>query len=218
MLRWAFMQSGGIFVFPLISSSLSQDKLLDVQHDASRLPSRIRFVSSLFHVSQFVFFIIWCVYNNIIRYGHDPLFRGMHFEAILLIFQSIASYGCDVYSFGRASIWKPIDRVFASSFVLWECFKLCWLHMSVAEWITWAVSLSLSLYCFATSMHQLKIDKNHSDDDSLKGGKRNGKKRSSSSVELRRSRYLWWHTMWHISLPFGAGVWMMVRANRLYNR
>lgn len=116
------------------------------------------------------------------------------------MFQSIASFGCDVYSFGRPSIWKPIDRVFASSFVLWECIKLFWLHMSLAEWVTWFIALCCGLYCFKMSMDQLKLG-----DEEIK------------SHSILRSRYIWWHTMWHLSLPIGAGVWMMVRANRLYN-
>lgn len=39
-----------------------------------------------------------------------PLFPGLQFEATLLILQSVTSFGCDVYSFGETSIWKPIDR------------------------------------------------------------------------------------------------------------
>ena len=46
------------------------------------------------------------------RYGSRPLFPGMHVEVLLLVLQSVCSYGCDVHSFGRPSRWKPVDRMF----------------------------------------------------------------------------------------------------------
>ena len=45
------------------------------------------------------------------HYGERPLFPGMHFEIALLFFQSACSYGCDVHTFGRPSLWKPVDRM-----------------------------------------------------------------------------------------------------------
>ena len=38
------------------------------------------------------------------------VFPGVCTEVGLLYLQSICSFGCDAWSFGKASIWKPLDR------------------------------------------------------------------------------------------------------------
>ena len=133
------------------------------------------------------------------RYSSQHLYPGQHVETALLVAQSICSYGCDVYSFGRPSIWKPVDRTCASCFVLYQALKLVWLDMCAVEWVVWSLTLSVGLICFRNSMAQLKAAPKRSKD--------------GETVDLRD--YLWWHTAWHWSLPLGAAVWMAVRAERL---
>ena len=44
------------------------------------------------------------------------VFPGVCTEVGLLYLQSICSFGCDAWSFGKASIWKPLDRTVRMNF------------------------------------------------------------------------------------------------------
>jgi len=130
--------------------------------------------------------------------GQQALFPGMMIEAILLLLQSVCSFGCDVISFGRASRWKPIDRLCASIFVSWQFTKLFWLDMDATEWVIWCATLLVGVYCFKHSSSSLKSI---------------AAKESKLNMDFRS--YFWWHTAWHVSLPIGAAIWMFARQARL---
>ena len=51
------------------------------------------------------------------------VFPGVCTEVGLLYLQSICSFGCDAWSFGKASIWKPLDRTVRKNFLLLHLHK-----------------------------------------------------------------------------------------------
>lgn len=121
-----------------------------------------------------------------------PLFPGMFFEAALCILQSVTSFGCDVQSFGRASIWKPLDRLMASFFTLWQVLKFFWLGQTRRERLMWGMAISVALYCFYQAQAAL---------------------RTRPKPDFRA--FLRWHSLWHLSLPLGAAIWCELRCARL---
>jgi len=131
-------------------------------------------------------------------------------EAFLLLAQSITSYGCDVYSFGLPSIWKPLDRCGASSFVLWQMLKLVWLDMSALEYMLWAGTLAVGGATFRTAQACLTT----SATTTCGGGGRGGLNQGGDDA-ARLEAFVRWHTLWHLTLPLGVVAWMTVRAQRL---
>ena len=66
--------------------------------------------------------------------------------------------------------------------------------MSLLEWVIWCTALIIGIYCFKSSMDHLK---------------------KSKKVKGRFHGYLRWHTLWHLSLPLGAAIWMIARNSRM---
>lgn len=181
--------------------------------------------------------------------GCPPLFPGIRVEVALLFLQSVCSFGCDAYSFGRASVWKPLDRTMASLFVLFQATKLAWLEMAAEEMLCWTLTLSVGVLCFMRSMSCLKTTRGGAggaaagsgggvggSDAAMRrttrsmatrsqatGGKdsKGGEEAEEERIEERPeeppliSAFLRWHSIWHISLPLGAAVWMEIRARRM---
>ena len=48
---------------------------------------------------------------------------GGIWEASLWFIQTVVCYGNDVWSFGLTSWWKPVDRVYASSMIIYYTFR-----------------------------------------------------------------------------------------------
>jgi hypothetical protein len=138
---------------------------------------------------------------------------------------------CDVATFGRASGWKPVDRLAATAFVGWQGCKLAWLEMSAAEGVVWCATLAVGLLCFQASMACLKLPTARpsrrpptvsapptssfsSAANSHQAPQFDCAEKDADAVPDLRL-YLKWHTAWHCSLPLGAALWLAVRANRL---
>ena len=184
-----------------------------------------------------------------------PLYPGIRVEILLLFLQSACSFGCDAWTFGRASAWKPLDRTMASLFVLWQALKLAWLDMTAGEWACWCATLAAGMLCFMRGMRSLKSQQQPSPSGLVGGGGGSGAEGLAAAAATTRRRsarvanratatggggnivdesdsrgreeeeneegaraiavFLRWHTLWHLSLPLGAAVWMELRAFRV---
>jgi hypothetical protein len=85
----------------------------------------------------------------------------MRLEVGLLACQSVASWGCDVHSFGRPSLWKPVDRMYGVNrptdikclmigFDLLEVSSRASSSFTVRAWPFFLSTLSIFLRCATT--------------------------------------------------------------------
>jgi hypothetical protein len=154
-------------------------------------------------------------------------------EACLLFAQSMCSFGCDVFSFGRSSVWKPIDRLCASAFVTWQFTKVvavCCLLLPFSA--TPQASFTLTTHYLPSCLQLFWLDMAllewviwctslligitcfKRSIFSLKSAIAASAKDDSLALDL--SWYFWWHTLWHVSLPIGAALWSFARHSRLF--
>eukprot|EP00457_Paulinella_chromatophora_P013308 gb/GEZN01013596.1/.p1 GENE.gb/GEZN01013596.1/~~gb/GEZN01013596.1/.p1 ORF type:complete len:226 (-),score=25.13 gb/GEZN01013596.1/:327-953(-) len=128
----------------------------------------------------------------LIVFWENELYTGMHLECFASILQSIFSFGCDVLTFGKASRWKVLDRNYATTLFLAQVFKLIWLEMTYEEWFLWAVILCVGLLTYSKSTYHIK--------------------QASTTLHPHHFHgFLRWHTAWHILLPFGMALWMLMK-------
>ena len=68
--------------------------------------------------------------------------------------------------------------------------------MTILERLCWTLILVFGAVCNTRSMKTLKCD-------------------PDTNANPNYRRYLFWHSMWHLSLPLGAGLWIIMRWYRV---
>ena len=110
------------------------------------------------------------------QYGNRMIVLGM--------LQSIFSYGCDSHTFGKNSIWKPLDRLHSRCFIL---YFLYW------QWHLYDTSTRLEIqifgFCLVTGVYSFVR--------SLKTLLK------PEADQTNFNQHVYWHILWHLILPAG---------------
>jgi hypothetical protein len=127
--------------------------------------------------------LIYFFFYNSYVFSSYPIPIPIIFHIIGLIFQSLFSFMGDVFYKEKKNIWHSVDRCCAMFNIIFFAANIFW--VSLIEKCIFAVGLINGIYIFKKS-------------------RRNRKKGNIN-------KFAFYHTMWHLILPFYILVWIVYR-------
>mmetsp|Transcript_23722 Transcript_23722/g.55308 ORF Transcript_23722/g.55308 Transcript_23722/m.55308 type:complete len:199 (+) Transcript_23722:45-641(+) len=113
-------------------------------------------------------------------------------EAALLVLQGCLSYMHDAHFQGTSRFFKHADRTCATFLAMCQPGKFCFCSMDVVQAAILVVAWSMGLACYAMG------------------------RRAHNQGKARH--YHAWHSLWHLLLPLGGGLWIEYTATELVSK